>query len=84
LCNTTKKLQSEEGLGMEGHFRYLHSSELIDEATCINCKEIDGTRYLTVKKALIDYPEAGGYRKCVSSEGCRGTLIAVYDEASSY
>lgn len=59
-----------------------YSSELLDEATCDNCEAVDGTEYGTLGDAEQDYP-TGGYSECLGGPRCRGTIIAVYDEANS-
>jgi hypothetical protein len=59
-----------------------HSSELLDENTCENCEEVDGTDYDSIDDAEADYP-TGGYSECLGGPRCRGTIVAVYDEASS-
>ena len=59
-----------------------YSSELLDENTCEECEQIDGHDYTTLDDALSDYP-TGGYSECLGGPRCRGTIVAVYDEASS-
>jgi hypothetical protein len=59
-----------------------YSSELLDENTCDACEEEDGTQFDTIDDALQDYP-TGGYSECAGGPRCRGTVVAVYDEASS-
>lgn len=57
------------------------ASELLDDATCPPCEEIDGTEYATVEEALDDYP-GGGYVGCEGMDACRGTLVATFDTES--
>lgn len=58
----------------------VYASELLDEATCDACTEVDGTEYKDVDEATLDYP-TGGYVDCQGQERCRGTLVAVYGES---
>ncbi len=58
----------------------IYSSELLDTNTCENCVAKDGTEYLEIGAAEIDYP-TGGYKDCLGLERCRGTLVAVYEES---
>ena len=60
----------------------IYSSELLDENTCENCTEVDGTEYSSMEAANDDYP-TGGYYDCLGMERCRGTLVAVYSETVS-
>jgi hypothetical protein len=60
----------------------VYSSELLDSATCSNCAEVDGTEYATLDEAELDYP-SGGYMDCDGGDDCRGTLVAVYEEADT-
>jgi len=64
-----------------GASRY-YASELLDENTCDPCAEEDGTEFATADEAAAAYP-AGGYYDCQGGPRCRGTIVAVYDEASS-
>lgn len=61
--------------------KQLYSSELLDSNTCENCAEVDGTQYDDISAAEADYP-TGGFMDCLGGVRCRGTLVAVYDEAS--
>ncbi|HEU5046144.1 MAG TPA: hypothetical protein VFT75_18635 [Nocardioidaceae bacterium] len=56
-----------------------YASELLDERTCENCASEDGTSFVTLTDAEVDYP-AGGYMACSGGPRCRGTLVAVYGE----
>jgi hypothetical protein len=58
----------------------IYASELLDEATCDACADIDGKEYATLEEAETDYP-TGGYVDCAGGQRCRGTLVAVYGEA---
>lgn len=66
----------------ENNPKDLYASELLDESTCENCAAVDGTRYSSVEEAEGDYP-TGGNKDCLGQERCRGTLVAVYDEAEA-
>lgn len=58
----------------------IYASELLDNGTCESCIAIDGTEYADMDQASADYP-TGGYSDCDGGTRCRGTLVAVYDEA---
>lgn len=58
-----------------------YSSELLDTNTCEPCSEVDGTEYASADAAAVDYP-GGGYFDCAGGPRCRGTVVAVYDEAA--
>lgn len=58
----------------------IYASELLDENTCIECSGVDGKLYLDLADAERDYP-TGGHKDCLGGPRCRGTLVAVYDEA---
>jgi uncharacterized protein YqgQ len=60
----------------------IYSSELLDKNTCGNCEAIDGTAYDSLADAQSDYP-TGGYSECLGGPRCRGTLVAVYAEATT-
>lgn len=60
----------------------VYSSELLDQSTCINCEEIDGHDYASLADAQEDYPQ-GGFAECLGGPRCRGTLVAVYEEATT-
>lgn len=63
--------------------RAVHSSELLDAATCAPCFDVDGTEYASMDEALGDYP-AGGFVACEGRERCRGTLVCIFaDEQPS-
>jgi hypothetical protein len=57
-----------------------YASELLDANTCDPCSTIDGTEYASLEDAEADYP-TGGYADCDGGPRCRGTLVAIYDEA---
>lgn len=59
----------------------LYASELLDGDTCTECSGVDGQEYGSVVEADGDYP-TGGFKDCLGGPRCRGTLIAVYDEAT--
>lgn len=58
----------------------IYASELLDDATCDACADIDGKEYATLEEAEADYP-TGGYKDCAGGQRCRGTLVAVYGES---
>lgn len=60
----------------------IYASELLDSNTCSPCANIDGTEYDTMDDATADYP-SGGYIDCDGGVNCRGTLVAIHDEAES-
>lgn len=59
----------------------IYSSELLDGDTCTNCTAVDAREYATMAAAEADYP-TGGFKDCSGGPRCRGTLVAVYDEAT--
>lgn len=59
----------------------IYASELLDENTCETCADVDGREYSSLQEAEADYP-TGGYAECLGGPRCRGTLVAVYEEAS--
>jgi hypothetical protein len=50
------------------------SSELLDGATCLECKSIDGHEFESMEDATAAYP-SGGYKNCLGGYRCRGTLV---------
>lgn len=61
---------------------FIYSSELLDQNTCTNCSDVDGTEYKKMADADKDYP-AGGFKDCLGGPRCRGTLVAVYEEGQN-
>lgn len=59
----------------------VYASELLDGDTCTRCSDVDGREYDTITAAEADYP-TGGHKDCLGGPRCRGTLVAVYDEAT--
>lgn len=57
-----------------------YASELLDSNTCEECAAADGRAYASLDEAEQDYP-TGGYGECDGGPRCRGTVVAVYDEA---
>lgn len=53
-----------------------YASELLDAATCSECRAVDGTEYATLLEAQRDYP-TGGFRDCRGGPRCRGTVVMV-------
>jgi hypothetical protein len=60
----------------------IYASELLDNNTCPACANVDGREYDTMAAAEADYP-TGGHAECAGGPRCRGTLVAVYDEAQA-
>lgn len=59
----------------------IYASELLDGDTCTNCTGVDAKEYASMAEAEADYP-TGGFKACLGGPRCRGTLVAVYDEAT--
>lgn len=59
----------------------IYSSELLDRNTCENCSGVDAKEYADLLEAEQDYP-TGGFKECLGGPRCRGTLVAVYEEAT--
>lgn len=57
-----------------------YASELLDVNTCETCAALDGTEYFSLADAEVDYPNAG-FVDCLGGDRCRGTLVAIYNEA---
>jgi hypothetical protein len=55
------------------------ASELLDENTCDECEDVDGTTFPTLEAALRAYP-SGGFHACRGGPRCRGTIVAVLPE----
>jgi hypothetical protein len=55
------------------------ASELLDENTCDECEDVDGTTFPTLEAALRAYP-SGGFHACRGGPRCRGTVVAVLPE----
>jgi hypothetical protein len=58
----------------------IYASELLDQNTCERCSAIDGKKFEDMLGAEQEYP-TGGHKDCLGGPRCRGTLVAVYDEA---
>jgi hypothetical protein len=41
-----------------------YASELLDGATCLPCKEIDGKEYGSIAETIEDYPSGGHWNNC--------------------
>jgi Protein of unknown function (DUF935) len=65
-----------EQSGQAGRY---YASELLDESTCENCAEEDGTEFDSLADAEQAYP-TGGYSECLGGDRCRGTVVAVFGE----
>ena len=58
------------------------ASEINDRNTCSACQTIDGTEFTSLSAAAEAYPSGGGgYVNCAGGGRCRGTMIAVWDQA---
>lgn len=53
-----------------------YASEILDNATCSACGEVDGHEYTTLDEARSAYAN-GGYSECEGGLRCRGILVAV-------
>lgn len=53
------------------------ASEILDGATCQNCRAVDGKEYATMAEARADYPN-GPYVRCDGGARCRGTLVFMF------
>ena len=52
--------------------RSYEAIEINDKAECVNCREVEGRSYKTLRSALADYPGGGHYRECLGRQRCRG------------
>lgn len=59
-----------------------YASELLDANTCKECEAVDGTDYDSLDDAEDDY-STGGYNECEGGPRCRGTIVAIYAEATT-
>ena len=57
------------------------ASEVLDRNSCKPCREIDGTEYSSLGRAMVAYP-SGGYRNCLGGSRCRGTIVTVWSESA--
>lgn len=57
----------------------VYASEILDEATCPPCSDVDGREYESIEDAMLDYPSLGGFFDCEGGERCRGTAVAVFE-----
>jgi len=48
------------------------ATEVNDAHECVNCREVDGREYKTLRQALADYVGGGHYRECLGRTRCRG------------
>lgn len=63
----------------------VYALEILDGNTCDACAAIDGQEYATIEEARVDYPGVGGgYVECYGRERCRGSIVIVYPEATSF
>lgn len=61
-----------------GDFLLAIATEVLDRNTCGPCRNIDGTKFLTLEEAEEAYP-AGRYSRCDGGARCRGFLTFLYD-----
>lgn len=52
--------------------RSYRATEINDKNECVNCREVDGRTYKTLRAALVDYPGGGHFRECLGRQRCRG------------
>lgn len=57
------------------------ASEVLDRSSCQPCRDIDGTEYSSLGRAMVAYP-SGGYRNCLGGSRCRGTIVTVWSESA--
>jgi hypothetical protein len=57
-----------------------YASEILDANTCGPCADIDGEEFADFDDMNANYA-TGGYVLCEGGDNCRGTAVAVYDEA---
>ena len=76
---TNEGRRAQIGEGQVGATR-IYASELLDANTCGPCRAVDGREFGSLAAAEGEYP-TGGYRDCEGGLRCRGTLVAVFDEA---
>lgn len=55
------------------------ASEILDRNSCTPCRQVDGTEYSSLGRAMVAYP-SGGYRDCLGGSRCRGTIVTVWSE----
>lgn len=60
-----------------------YASELLDAATCENCRAVDGYQFADITEARTYYP-SGGYRECRGGPRCRGTVVVVLGDETPY
>jgi hypothetical protein len=56
---------------------YYVATETRDRNTCIQCEDIDGERFDTLRDVRESYPH-GGYFACLGTIRCRGTIEPVW------
>lgn len=59
--------------------RVYTATERLDNATCLPCREIDGTEYTDATTIRALYA-AGGYQQCEGGSRCRGTFTARWEQ----
>jgi hypothetical protein len=59
-----------------------YASELLDVNCCDPCRNEDGREFADLDEATRAYP-TGGFKGCLGGPRCRGTVVAVYEEAAA-
>ncbi|MET8864661.1 phage portal protein [Nonomuraea sp. NPDC004580] len=59
---------------------YYVATEERDRNTCVQCADVDGERFDTLRDARESYPH-GGYFACLGTIRCRGTVEPVWGES---
>lgn len=59
---------------------WYEASEIRDRNTCIQCEDVDGDRFDTLRDARESYPH-GGYFACLGTIRCRGTIEPRWSES---
>lgn len=56
-----------------------YASEVLDENTCKECRDIDGEKFDSMEDAATAYA-SGGYLDCLGRLRCRGIVVAVWND----
>ena len=75
LHTVTAEARNETAEAMEPE--EIWASEILDGATCQECRAVDQKDYATMAEARKDYPN-GPYLRCSGGARCRGTLVFIY------
>ncbi|MEV0382875.1 phage portal protein [Nonomuraea sp. NPDC050643] len=73
---TTLELAESEGKGAT----YYEAVEETDANACVQCKDVNGERFDTLRDARESYPH-GGYFACLGTIRCRGTVEPRWSES---